>query len=84
MKIAIWGAGITGRTILEDIKKDYSNNIDTEIVFIDSDPKKNKTFFASYRVFHHTWLIKNKVDILFIGTYTGYKEIINSNFPHSK
>lgn len=76
MRIAIWGAGVTGKRILNEIKTKYTNYND-EILFIDSDKKRDNTYTENHSVHFHAWLKNNTVDILFIGTYTGYKEILN-------
>lgn len=77
MKVAIWGAGITGKRVLTELLQNNEINEKT-IIFLDSDVNKHKTKFEGYMVYHYSWLKENSIDLLVLGTYTGYKEILNT------
>ena len=76
MNVAIWGAGITGKRVLSELIQNKEMNEDG-IVFLDSNLDKHKTMFEGHMVYHYSWLKTNSIDLLVLGTYTGYREILS-------
>lgn len=72
-KVIIFGAGVQGRKILNEIRGEYE-----VVLLIDNNPKKNDTYIEGIRVLNLSKKVldETEYDAIIIGTLSGYKAIM--------